>query len=66
MIKEFIKLYQDAQYDQQFPINTHSGYAWDALYVVTNARRGGAPTPRNCARPLSRPKATSGSPGPIT
>jgi branched-chain amino acid transport system substrate-binding protein len=39
VIQEFIKLYQDAQYDKQFPINTHSGYAWDAIYIVTNAMK---------------------------
>ena len=27
------------QYDRQFPINTHSGYAWDAIYIVANAMK---------------------------
>ena len=26
-------------YDRQFPINTHSGYAWDAIYIVANAMK---------------------------
>jgi len=37
-IIEFIRLYKEVyRYDQQFPINTHSGYAWDAIYIVSNA-----------------------------
>ena len=26
-------------YDKQFPINTHSGYAWDAIMIVANAMK---------------------------
>lgn len=37
VIKEFIKLYQEKGYDKQFPINTHSGYAWDAIMIVADA-----------------------------
>ena len=40
VIQEFIHLYQDVfHYDKQFPINTHSGYAWDAIYIVANAMK---------------------------
>ena len=40
VILEFIRLYTDVyQYDRQFPINTHSGYAWDAIYIVANAMK---------------------------
>lgn len=40
VIQEFIRLYKD-QYkvDQQFPLNTHSGYAWDAIMIVANAMK---------------------------
>ncbi|WP_321367835.1 ABC transporter substrate-binding protein [uncultured Desulfuromusa sp.] len=37
IIQEFIKLYKENGYDKQFPINTHSGYAWDAIMIVANA-----------------------------
>ncbi len=37
IIREFVKLYTDKGYDKQFPINTHSGYAWDAIMLVANA-----------------------------
>jgi len=40
VILEFIRLYKDVyQYEQQFPINTHSGYAWDAIYILANAMK---------------------------
>ncbi len=39
-IKEFVHLYNDVyNFDKQFPINTHSGYAWDAIYVVADAMK---------------------------
>lgn len=38
VIQEFIKLYRDEyKFDKQYPVNTHSGYAWDAIYLVANA-----------------------------
>ena len=37
VIEEFIKLYKANGYDKQFPINTHSGYAWDAIMIVADA-----------------------------
>jgi branched-chain amino acid transport system substrate-binding protein len=40
VILEFMRLYKDVyKYDAQFPINTHSGYAWDAIYIVANAMK---------------------------
>jgi branched-chain amino acid transport system substrate-binding protein len=39
VIQEFIRLYQEKGYDKQFPINTHSGYAWDAIMIVANAMK---------------------------
>ena len=40
VIQDFIKLYTDQyKFDKQFLINTHSGYAWDAIYIVTNAMK---------------------------
>jgi branched-chain amino acid transport system substrate-binding protein len=40
VIQEFILLYTDVfHYDKQFPINTHSGYAWDAIYIIANAMK---------------------------
>ena len=40
VIAEFIRLYTDEYgYHKQFPINTHSGYAWDAIMMVANAMK---------------------------
>ena len=40
VIQEFIRLYKEVyKYDVQFPINTHSGYAWDAIYIMANAMK---------------------------
>ncbi len=40
VIREFVHLYNDVyKYNKQFPINTHSGYAWDAVYIVANAMK---------------------------
>lgn len=39
-INEFVRLYNEVyDYDKQFPINTHSGYAWDAIYILANAMK---------------------------
>ncbi|MGD0264705.1 MAG: ABC transporter substrate-binding protein [Candidatus Methylomirabilota bacterium] len=40
VITEFIHLYGDVyKHDKEFPINTHSGYAWDAITIVANAMK---------------------------
>jgi len=40
VIREFVQLYTDVyKYDKQFPINTHSGYAWDAIMMVASAMK---------------------------
>ncbi len=46
VIKRFIHLYKDVyHYDKDFPINTHSGYAWDAIYIVANAMKKAGTNP---------------------
>jgi branched-chain amino acid transport system substrate-binding protein len=40
VIQEFIRLYTEVYgYHKQFPINTHSGYAWDAILIVAEAMK---------------------------
>lgn len=40
VIQDFIRMYtEEYKYDKQYPINTHSGYAWDAIYLLANALR---------------------------
>ncbi len=46
VIQRFIHLYKDVyHYDKDFPINTHSGYAWDAIYIVANAMKKAGTNP---------------------
>ncbi|MFH1091880.1 MAG: ABC transporter substrate-binding protein, partial [Pseudomonadota bacterium] len=38
VIAEFVHQYNDVyKYNEKFPINTHSGYAWDAIGIVAEA-----------------------------
>jgi branched-chain amino acid transport system substrate-binding protein len=47
VIQNFIHLYTDVyHFDKQFPINTHSGYAWDAITIVANAMRKAGTDPK--------------------
>lgn len=40
VIKDFVHLYNDVyKYNKEFPINAHSGYAWDAIYIVADAMK---------------------------
>ena len=47
VIQNFIQLYQDTYHlDKKFPINTHSGYAWDAITIVADAMRKAGTDPK--------------------
>ena len=37
VIEQFKKMYSEAGLDKEYPLNTHSGYAWDAIYMIANA-----------------------------
>ena len=63
VIQDFIKLYQDNHYDQQFPINTHSGYAWDAVYMVTNAMKKAGTDPKKLREAIEQTKGYVGVSG---
>lgn len=40
VIRDFVELYRNVyHYDKEYPINTHSGYAWDAVYLLAAALR---------------------------
>lgn len=44
VIARFVHLYKDVyHYDREFPINTHSGYAWDALMILSQAMEKSGP-----------------------
>jgi branched-chain amino acid transport system substrate-binding protein len=64
VIKEFIHLYKDVyHYDKQFPINTHSGYAWDAIYIVTNAVKKAGTEPKALRDAIEQTKGYVGVSG---
>ncbi len=47
VIARFVKLYNDVyDLDRKFPINTHSGYAWDAVNLLVIAMKKAGPDPQ--------------------
>ncbi|MEW6347597.1 MAG: ABC transporter substrate-binding protein [Thermodesulfobacteriota bacterium] len=63
VIKEFVKLYGEAGYNKQFPINTHSGYAWDAIYIVANAMKKAGTDPAKLRDAIEQTKGYVGISG---
>jgi branched-chain amino acid transport system substrate-binding protein len=64
VIKEFIRLYKDVyHYDKQFPINTHTGYAWDAIIIVANALKKAGPEPKALRDAIEQTKGYVGVSG---
>ncbi|MBI5571887.1 MAG: ABC transporter substrate-binding protein [Desulfomonile tiedjei] len=57
VIKDFIHLYNDVyHHDKQFPINAHSGYAWDAIYIVANAMKKAGTDPEKLREAIEQTK----------
>jgi branched-chain amino acid transport system substrate-binding protein len=57
VIKEFVRLYNDVNhFDKQFPVNTHSGYAWDAIYIVANAMKKAGTDPEKLREAIEQTK----------
>lgn len=63
VIQEFIRLYKEAGLDKQFPINTHSGYAWDAVYLITNALKKAGTDPKKLREAIEQTKGYVGVSG---
>ena len=64
VIQKFIKLYTDQyKFDKQFPLNTHSGYAWDAIYMVTNAMKKAGTDPKQLREAIEQTKGYVGVSG---
>jgi branched-chain amino acid transport system substrate-binding protein len=64
VIKEFIHLYNDVyHYDKQFPINTHSGYAWDAILIVADAMKKAGTDPAKLRDAIEQTKGYVGVSG---
>src|SRR5208337_1904049 len=57
VIKDFVHLYNDVyNYNKEFPINTHSGYAWDAIYIVANAMKKAGTDPEKLREAIEQTK----------
>ena len=64
VIKEFVTLYNDVyKINKQFPINTHSGYAWDAIYIVANAMKKAVTDPAKLRDAIEQTKGYVGISG---
>ncbi len=63
VILEFIKLYKEKGYDKQFPINTHSGYAWDAIMIVAGAMKKVGTDPEALRKAIEETKGYVGVSG---
>jgi branched-chain amino acid transport system substrate-binding protein len=64
VITDFISLYRDVyKYDKEFPINTHSGYAWDAISIVANAMKKAGTDPKALRAAIEQTKGYVGVSG---
>jgi branched-chain amino acid transport system substrate-binding protein len=64
VITEFIRLYRDGyKHDKDFPINTHSGYAWDAITIVANAMKKAGTDPKALRAAIEQTKGYVGVSG---
>ncbi len=64
VIQEFVRLYTEVyKYDRQFPINTHSGYAWDAINIVANAMKKAGTDPKALRDAIEQTKGYVGVSG---
>ncbi|HYL80750.1 MAG TPA: ABC transporter substrate-binding protein [Candidatus Acidoferrum sp.] len=64
VITEFIHLYRDEyKHDKDFPINTHSGYAWDAISIVANALQKAGTDPKALRAAIEQTKGYVGLSG---
>ena len=64
VIGEFVQLYQGVyKYDKEFPINTHSGYAWDAIAIVADAMKKAGTDPKALRAAIEETKGHVGVSG---
>lgn len=64
VIAEFVHLYNDVyKFDKEYPINTHSGYVWDALYLLAGAMKKAGTDPEKLRAALEETKGFVGVSG---
>ncbi len=64
VIRDFLNLYEGtSQYHKEYPPDTHSGYAWDAVYLLANAIREGGTDPAGIRNTIEQTKGYVGVSG---
>ncbi|MBN2427746.1 MAG: ABC transporter substrate-binding protein [Deltaproteobacteria bacterium] len=64
VILHFLNLYRDVyHYDKEFPINTHSGYAWDAITLVAEGIKKAGTQPDALRKAIENTKGYVGVSG---
>jgi len=67
VIEEFVRLYTDVYHiSKEFPLNTHSGYAWDAIYIVSDAMKKAGTDPEKLRDAIEKTKGYVGVSGVYT
>ncbi len=64
VISDFVKLYRDVyKFEKEFPINAHSGYAWDAIMIIANAMKKAGTEPKALRQAIEETKGYVGISG---
>ncbi len=64
VIADFVRLYRDVyKFEKEFPINTHSGYAWDAIMIIANAMKKAGTEPKALRQAIEETKGYVGISG---
>ncbi len=67
VIAEFVHLYNDVyKFNREYPINTHSGYAWDAIYILAEAMKKAGTDPEKLREAIENTKGFVGVSGVFT
>jgi branched-chain amino acid transport system substrate-binding protein len=67
VIAEFVRLYDDVyKFNKEYPINTHSGYAWDAIYILAEAMKKAGTDPEKLREAIENTKGLVGVSGVFT
>ncbi len=64
VIAEFVHLYDEVyKFNKEYPINTHSGYAWDAIYLLADAMKRAGTDPQKLKEAIEGTKGHVGVSG---
>lgn len=67
VMAEFTRLYSEVyKFDKDYPINTHSGYAWDAVTILASAMRQAGTEPEKLRAAIENTRGLVGVSGVFT